>query len=815
MNTGEMTATRRAPRPVPPRLLAASLVAMSIAFGALLPASAGAVAAAGPGTLDRAFGQGGRVVEDFGTEPAREGEAEQAIPTADGGLLVLSRASITKFLPDGSVDRGFGRDGAIVRIEGPIVMTTDSQGRIVVVSSEEDPAGSVTLERFEPDGGLDRSFGAAGSRRVKIARNRMGSIKALLTQPDGKLLLVGSGYAFKGETEAIGAIRLLPSGAVDRGYGSGGCASFTLPLVNTSWPKPVATLDGEDLVLAAYSAKFYGEPSFLAVRFDGAGNLDPGFGDGGVVHDNLVEGPADIAVGADGRLTVVGGNGTTLGRLLPDGTPDPSFGKEGTLAEALSRRYGTAMTLEANGSILIAASTETNDIVLERRLPDGSPDPSFGGGQGYVSIGFASDDPREVQAHGLVPIPGRGTLVYGTAPANGEPGSPRQIAAVLFGPNGEPVQGFDSGGALLSRPLVASDDVGSDLLAGNDGVTVTGRVGGEALLRRFQPDGSVDRRFRSGRPTLPPSGAYLGDEGNVLSAAAGGGFFLGTGSSAGGDVYRFRHNGSLRAGFSQDGVAHVEGLSRILDVAPAKGGSNYVLGISYGACSLELGRLRPTGALDPNFGGRGGLRRIAYGSGPCTFHDIGLAPRRDGAVVVAGEISEGILGEYGSSGQRLELRRRHPLYLGRSERRRAFALDRRGRILLVGRFKHSLTVTRLTPSGRRDRSFGRDGVARVNVGRFAEGADLALEPDGKVAVAGRAELCPAHTDCHGSSALVARLNPDGHLDRSFASAGVWTGKPGEASGLNTLALAPDAIYATGWSSRPHRARDLLLLRLRR
>ena len=163
----------------------------------------------------------------------------------------------------------------------------------------------------------------------------------------------------------------------------------------------------------------------------------------------------------------------------------------------------------------------------------------------------------------------------------------------------------------------------------------------------------------------------------------------------------------------------------------------------------------------------------------------------------------------------MELRRRHSLYLGRSERRRAFALDRRGRILLVGRFKHSLTVTRLTPSGRRDRSFGRDGVARVNVGRFAEGADLALEPDGKVVIAGRTELCPEHTDCHGSSPLIARLNPNGRLDRSFASAGVWTGKPGEASGLNALSLGPDAIYATGWASLPHHGRDLLLLRLRR
>lgn len=156
----------------------------------------------------------------------------------------------------------------------------------------------------------------------------MGSIKALLTQPDGKLLLVGSGYAFKAEKEAIGAIRLLPSGAVDRGYGSGGCASFTLPIVTTSWPKPVATLDGEDLVLAAYSAKFYGEPSFLAVRFDVAGDLDPGFGDGGVVHDRLVDGPVGIAAGAEGRLTVIDGSGR-LGMMLPNGPPTSHSARKG------------------------------------------------------------------------------------------------------------------------------------------------------------------------------------------------------------------------------------------------------------------------------------------------------------------------------------------------------------------------------------------------------------------------------------------------------------------------------------------------------
>jgi uncharacterized delta-60 repeat protein len=795
----------------PQLVVLAALAAVVILLG-LFPAFARALTAAKPGTLDRAFGQGGRVIADFGTEGARDAEAKQVIPTVDGGLLVLDQTSITKYGSDGSVDRSFGLDGSIVRINWAIAMAIDSQGRIIVVSSPDSPAGTVTFERFLQDGSVDRSFGSDGAREVKIARGRMGSITSLLTQPDGKLLLIGSGYNQKTEGQWIGATRLLPSGAIDRAYGNGGCASIELPTSATA-PDPVAALDGEDLILGAFAAKYVGEPSFFAVRFDAEGDLDPGFGNGGTLRSNLVEAAIGIAVGPDGRLTIVDSN-EKMARLLANGDPDLSFGNGGALTEEHPRGIAVAMALEPDGSTLIANWTGRS-FLLERRRPDGSLDPSFGGGRRYAIQTFAGHGESEARAAGLALIPGRGALVYGYAPATGRGYAPALIAAALFGPAGEPVPSFGSGGTILSRPQVKSQDFGFDLLAGSGGVAVTGRASGRILLRRYRFDGSVDRSFRSGEPTLPPSGAYLGDEGNVLAAAPGGGFFLGTGSSRAGGIYRFARGGGLQSSYGIDGKARAAGLDRILDVAPMEDGSLYAVGISLGACGLELARFRPGGSLDRSFGGRGGLRRIGYGSGPCTFHDVGLAQRRNGAVVVAGEVSEGILDEYAPSGRRLALHRHHPAYLGRSERLRAIALDPRGRILLVGRIKHNLSVTRLDPSGHRDRSFGRDGVARIHVGRFAEGSDLGLEADGRIVVAGFTELCPKGTSCHGSSPLVARLDPNGHLDRSFAAGGVWAGKPGEGAGLKALALGPGSIYATGWQNRSHTGRDLLLLRLHR
>lgn len=261
----------------------------------------------------------------------------------------------------------------------------------------------------------------------------------------------------------------------------------------------------------------------------------------------------------------------------------------------------------------------------------------------------------------------------------------------MFGLAGEAVGRFGSGGALLARPLSVSKDVGYDLLAGRDGVAVTGRAGGRALLERYRQDGSLDRDFRGGEPTLPATGSYFGEEGEVLTAAPGGGFFLATSSDPGGGIFRFDEGGGLQTGFGKGGEAGVGRLDRVLDVAPMDDGSLYAVGLSLPDESLELARLRPGGSLDRVFGGRGGLRGIGSG-GFCSFRCVGLAVRRNGAGVVAGEASEKVLGEFASSGRRLGLGRRF-VGLGRSESLRAMALDGRGRILLAGRIKHEWCVS--------------------------------------------------------------------------------------------------------------------------
>ena len=64
-----------------------------------------------------------------------------------------------------------------------------------------------------------------------------------------------------------------------------------------------------------------------------------------------------------------------------------------------------------------------------------------------------------------------------------------------------------------------------------------------------------------------------------------------------------------------------------------------------------------------------------------------------------------------------------------------------------------------------DPTFGQGGIALVDYGGHDNGEALAVQPDGKILVGGKASF-------PGSDAVgVARLNPDGSLDTSFGHGG--------------------------------------------
>jgi uncharacterized delta-60 repeat protein len=115
-------------------------------------------------------------------------------------------------------------------------------------------------------------------------------------------------------------------------------------------------------------------------------------------------------------------------------------------------------------------------------------------------------------------------------------------------------------------------------------------------------------------------------------------------------------------------------------------------------------------------------------------------------------------------------------------------LDAHGRIVVGARYEGldtgGIEVVRLTPSGRLDRTFGRGGRSVVRFGGQSYFADLALDAKGRTYVAG--------TDFDDRRLRVLRVTPAGALDRSFGVRGIATlPRRGELALPGDLAVQPD------------------------
>lgn len=107
-------------------------------------------------------------------------------------------------------------------------------------------------------------------------------------------------------------------------------------------------------------------------------------------------------------------------------------------------------------------------------------------------------------------------------------------------------------------------------------------------------------------------------------------------------------------------------------------------------------------------------------------------------------------------------------------------------------------IARYDPDGSPDVTFGDNGrVVTTFSSGDAEGIAVAIQPDGKIVVAGYA--CPCDKYGTGFFAL-ARYNPDGSLDLSFDDDGKVTTAFGDRATGSSIVIQPDQkIIVAGWS----------------
>jgi uncharacterized delta-60 repeat protein len=349
------------------------------------------------------------------------------------------------------------------------------------------------------------------------------------------------------------------------------------------------------------------------------GELDASFGRGGRVVTDLGANAeaAAIAGEADGKIVV--GASSLRGDLIlvrydAAGAIDASFGHEGRVVTDLGGTDGVAdLAVQRDGRIVVAGvNFDTGVGVVLRYRHDGSLDPTFGR-DGRVDFGNARISAVLTRANGKViaiGTSGRDSFVLARYDARGSLdrsfGHGGKAATAVGGAAHFPASAASAAFAPDGKIVVAGSRMDPDKRSSSDGLPFS------MIVARYRTDGTIDRSFgRAGISTvdLRPHDSSIRDvavlrDGRILVAGHG---HVTQGTPGGPAVWCFRKNGRLNRGFGIRGKA-VVGNDGGVATALGLDRSGRIVLVGRGGASLGdflVARMNARGRADRSFGGDG------------------------------------------------------------------------------------------------------------------------------------------------------------------------------------------------------------------
>jgi uncharacterized delta-60 repeat protein len=435
----------------------------------LIFCSASSAAAKGSaGKLDPSFGTKGKAMIGFPAQSAGNVGVKYEVPfqftagriemaAALGGKLVVAGSTkVTRLLRSGKIDRGFGQGGsvAIPSLPGMSFVfasaAVDSLGRVVVAGSARPLPTSTTLDplrssavvmRFNADGSLDPSFDGdgvlisdLGSEPPTVPTGKYAGasvgVRSIAVDSQDRLILTGGAVVKASTCGPDGALsaayvaRLTQAGALDPEFGDGGLRQIT---DLASLGQAAFTPSGSLVAVGAGNQRCGeegGGPAVVLTGFGPGGAFDPSFGFSGFRSIGYPKVPvATVAPG--GKIVLLGvkrKGGQVITRLLPNGAPDPSFGRIGRVRIIGPKAANIgALAVDGQGRLLLAGrvsrrvskspsnTLRRSTFLLARMNPTGSFDRSFGH-HGSLRTGFGG--PASSFATQVM-VDGRGRIVVG------------------------------------------------------------------------------------------------------------------------------------------------------------------------------------------------------------------------------------------------------------------------------------------------------------------------------------------------------------------------------------------------------------------
>ena len=429
----------------------------------------------GPFTFLQLLPSGFEYSVTVGTQP---GNPSQVCTVTNGSGVAnanVSNVAVNCITPtaNGALDLGFGDAGKVSTAFGgdDTAMALQADGKIVMAGGS---GTDFLLARYNPDGSLDTSFGAAGLVTSDVGSGSADEARGVAMQSDGKIVVVGN--AVVGRT-------------------------------------------------ANNQTNF----DFALARYNADGSLDTSFGSGGKVTTDFngqVDRALAVAIQSDGKIVVAGSAGIASGigvdfgiaRYHSDGTLDASFGSGGKVTTDIASGTDIAqnVVLQANGAILVSGvltignSSDLANTGLARYNPNGSLDTTFATAGKLTLPNLRLDEAMTLQGDGKIVI--AGSVVVAAS---------RQFGVMRLDSNGSPDSGFGAGG-LATTAFSTQDDFGRAVAVQADGrIVVAGqssnRSNPDFAVARFAANGTLDPSFgTAGKLTIDFFGSFDGAENVVM-----------------------------------------------------------------------------------------------------------------------------------------------------------------------------------------------------------------------------------------------------------------------------------------------------------
>lgn len=341
------------------------------------------------GSLDRTFASDG-----IATINAAEIGTEVAIQP-DGKILVAGNARTPEGNPgvvlarlnsNGSTDASFAFDGMLVTdwgfggVRNP-TFAIQPDGKIVLAAA---CAGDWLVARFNADGSPDRSFFSPYGALILNLSTATEDPRSVVVQPDGKILVAGTGYA--DGTAGSGIVgddfvvaRFNANGVLDATFSKDGIARAS---VSKIWGNTVGdmALQSDGKIVVAGGTNEPGNKLAL-VRFNPDGSLDTTFSGDGMLSDVSMWRADSLVIEQDGGILVGGASslGYRVARFNPDGRRESIFDSHGVLKSPSTG--GDLLALGLGGQVVVAGRSDgqwDEDLTVLRYNSDGKLDQTFG-----------------------------------------------------------------------------------------------------------------------------------------------------------------------------------------------------------------------------------------------------------------------------------------------------------------------------------------------------------------------------------------------------------------------------------------------------